>query len=94
MTTVLTASAKLKDWKALQKFHEGVLMARAKANGAQRYGLYRNVNDATQVLLVAEFADGDQLREFLGEWLDAPGLLSKDAHNTIWEPLGWAAIPE
>jgi hypothetical protein len=91
---VFTSSAKLKDWKALREFHEGVLLASARACGAQRYELYRNVNDATQVLLVAEFADGDQLREFLGTWLDARGLVSSDAaHNALWEPLGWAVIP-
>lgn len=94
MPIAFTAHAKLKDWKALQELHERVLWTRAKMCGARRLCLYRNINDATQVLLLAEFAQADQLHEFLGTWFGTSAALSNSsAHETLWEPLGWAEIP-
>lgn len=94
MPIIYTASARLKDWKGLRDLHEHVLLARAQQCGAQRYALYRNVNDAAQVLLLAEFAEADGLREFLGTWFeDASVFLGNvTANDSVWEPLGWEVI--
>lgn len=94
MPIACTAHARLKDWKALQEFYESTLVARAKACGAQRLGLYRNAHDATRVLLVAEFSEPDGLREFLGIWFDASASWCIGSVNeALWEPLGWSVIP-
>lgn len=94
MPLLFTSRARLNDWKAFQDLHERVLLARAQSCDARRYALYRNVNDAKQLLLVAEFAGEDHLREFLGAWLPASeSLFHGDPHEAVWEPLGWAAIP-
>jgi len=94
MPVILASSCKLKDWKALRRVHEGVLTEQARACRARRYGIYRNVNDATQVLLIAEFMELEQGNEFLQVWLEVCGSLCNDVPNHIvWEALGWAAIP-
>lgn len=94
MPLILTSSFKLKDWRALRQAHEGVLTEQAKACRARQYGIYRNVNDATQVLLIAEFTELDQGNEFLQVWLEVCSSLCNDIPNhTVWEALGWTAIP-
>lgn len=94
MSIVLTSHANIKDWKELRFLHETLLLAKAKGCGATRYGVYRNVNNAAQVLLIAEFGEDDQLREFLATWLELSTLRLGDTTNDgKWEPLGWAMIP-
>lgn len=91
---IITSSYKLRDWKALREYHDRVLLEQAKACGARRYALYRNLNDATRVLLIAEFAGPDRAQEFLGVWLEVCGSLCNDAINpTCWETLGWETLP-
>lgn len=94
MPVLFTTIAHVTDWKALREANRTRLLGRATAAGAKRFQVYRNVNDASQVLIVAELPDHDAVREMsqaLAEQLAElrTGSLSDDRE---WEPTGWEGI--
>ncbi|SRR5260221_12704925 len=96
MAVVFTYTARVRDWKRLQAVSRQTLIQRAKEAGAHRYQLYRNSNDASELLIVAEFPDRDAacemskiLNDQLGDLL-AGGL----PDDRFWEPCGWETLGE
>jgi hypothetical protein len=63
MAIVLTALARVKDWRALRHLNRETLLECARDVGATRYRLYRNAKDASEVLVLAELPDHEALRE-------------------------------
>src|SRR5262245_4652500 len=61
MPVVLTLIMRTRDWQALRSFSDGLLIGYARAAGATRYRVYRNLHDASEALLVAELPDHDAL---------------------------------
>jgi hypothetical protein len=95
MPILVTSIIKIKDWQAWQEINRERLIHRARQAGALRYQIYRNVNDASQTLVVAEVADHDAAREMrkaLGEIDDL--LAGGAADERVWEPTGWENINE
>jgi ketosteroid isomerase-like protein len=93
MPILVTSIVKITDWQAWREAHRERLLHHAKQSGAQRYQIYRNVNDASQTLVVAEFADYDSARELskaLGEISEL--LTSSVITECMWEPTGWEDI--
>jgi hypothetical protein len=93
MPILVTSIIKIKDWQAWREVNRERLLHQAREFGARRYQIYRNVNDASQTLVVAEFADHDAAREMskaLGEIDDL--LAGGAADERIWEPTGWTDI--
>jgi hypothetical protein len=93
MSILVTSIIKIKDWLAWQELNRERLFQRARQAGALRYQIYRNVNDASQTLVVAEVADHDAAREMrkaLGEIDDL--LACGVADERVWEPTGWEDI--
>jgi hypothetical protein len=86
--TVFTLIARVKDWEALHKLNQDILIGQAAAAGATRYRVFRNVNDASEVMVLAELQDYEAAQE-MGKALDGPmtTLLER-----IWEPTGWEEI--
>ena len=94
MLITLTSTARINDWKALQKLNAEILIEKARELGAVRYRTYRNVHDASQVLFIIDLVDHDAVREMgeaLGEQLST--LLQKGApDDQVWEPVDWDSI--
>ena len=93
MSILVTSIVKIADWQAWREAHRERLLRHARQSGARRYQIYRNVNDASQMLVAAEFDDHDTARELskaLGEIGEA--LASTVIDECMWEPTGWEDI--
>ena len=90
MPLMLTYQARSRNWKNLQAVSREILAPQARGVGAQRYQLYRNTQDATELLIVIEVADGDagsELCKALNDQL--AGLLAgSEPDSRFWEPCG------
>jgi hypothetical protein len=96
MTILFTATARIKDWKALQALHREILVGQAKRVRASQFRIFRNVNDASRMLVILEMADYDSLRELSLALLEviSPLLGSGPADDGYWEPTGWEDMTE
>ncbi len=64
MPTVFIAIARVRDWKAIQRLNDEELLTHMRKVGATRYRLHRNLEDASQMLVIIEVPYLDDL----GEW--------------------------
>lgn len=94
MPVTFTSIVNIKDWKALQELNRETLVNQADKIGATRFQIYRNLNDASQMLIIAEFPDYDALREMIKalnkqfETLLTGGL----SDDRVWEKTEWEGI--
>jgi len=94
MPVTFTSIVKIKDWKALQELNRETLVNQADKIGATHFQIYRNLNDASQMLIIAEFPDDDALREMIKalnkqfETLLTGGL----SDDRVWEKTEWEGI--
>ncbi|GAC1349172.1 MAG: hypothetical protein NVSMB27_19790 [Ktedonobacteraceae bacterium] len=94
MLITLTSIARIKDWKALRRLNAEILIEKARELGAVRYRIYRNMNDASQVLFIVDLADREAVRE-MGEVIceQLSTLLQRDVpDDQAWEPVDWDSI--
>lgn len=94
MAIVLTWIARVTDWRALQRLNRETLLDRAREAGARRYQLYRNVKDASQLLVVAELLDYEAAHELGRAVEDQLGgvLIGEAADDRMWEATGLEGI--
>lgn len=94
MSITYTSIVMIKDWKALQKLNRETLVNHADRMGATYFQIYRNPNDASQMLIIAEFPDHDTLREMskaINNWFET--LSTGDfSDNRVWEKTEWEGI--
>jgi len=94
MAVTFTSIVNIKDWKALQELNRETLVNQADKIGAMYFQIYRNLNDASQMLIIAEFPDYDALREMIKalnkqfETLLTGGL----SDDRVWEKTEWEGI--
>lgn len=91
MAIVFTTTFRVRNWGALRQVHREQLLAAARAVGARRCQVYRNRDDASQALLLAELPDEEvlgELRRSLHENLPCPL-----GASTAWESSGWETVP-
>jgi hypothetical protein len=89
-----TAVVRVADWQAWQRLSDETLIALARQAGATRYRIFRNLHDAAEALLIAEFPDYEAVRR-MGEDTEArvaPLLGGGVADDRIWELVGCAVI--
>lgn len=94
MPVTFTSIVNIKDWKALQELNRETLVNQADKIGATRFQIYRNLNDASQMLIIAEFPDYDALREMikaLNEQFEAR-LTGGFSDDRVWEKTEWEGI--
>ena len=93
MAILLTCLVKIHDWKAWQALQRERLLQPVRQAGARRYQVYRNVNDASQSLVVAELPDHDTAREMGRALNEILALLpGSSADERAWEATGWESI--
>ena len=94
MSVLFTAIITTNDWKALRERHRTILVEQAQQVGIIRYRIYRNVHNASEMLMVAEVPDEDALRELRRELCGQIGTLAANGHldERVWEPTGWESI--
>jgi len=102
MSVILTAIFRVTNWQALLRFSDQSLIVAARAAGATRYRIYRNVHDAAEALLIAELASYEAIGQLTGALArvnqgiarlhGSPG--SALADDRIWEPTMGLAIEE
>ena len=94
MSVLFTAIITTNDWKALRAQHHAILVVQAQQAGAIHYRIYRNVHDAAQVLMIAEFPDDDALHELRRALYEQIGLLAIGGRSDerTWESTGWESI--
>ena len=94
MSVLFTAIITTNDWKALRERNRAILAVQAQQAGAIRYRIYRNVHDASQVLMIAEFPDDDALHELRRALYEQIGVLAAGGRSDerTWEPTGWEDI--
>lgn len=94
MSVILTSVARVKDWKALHQLHDETFVGRARAAGAIRFQVFRNVYDASQMLIIAEFPDHDAMQEMWAAMSAEQGVLPEGGvlDEQIWEPTAWVGI--
>jgi hypothetical protein len=88
VTVLVAATARVKDWKALQQTWRATSESRARRIHAARFRLYRNAHDASQALLVIELPDLEGLGEIGEAVSDAVrALLEGAGDERIWEAI-------
>ena len=94
MSVLFTAIITTNDWKALREQHHATLVVQAQQAGAIRYRIYRNVYDASQALMIAEFPDDDALYELRRALYEQTGVLAAGGRSDerTWEPTDWEDI--
>jgi hypothetical protein len=94
MPVTFTSTVNIKDWKALQELNRETLVNQADKFGATYFQIYRNLNDVSQMLIIAEFPDYDTLREMikaLNKQFET--LLTGDlSDDRVWEKTEWEGI--
>jgi len=94
MAVTFTSIVNIKDWKALQELNRKTLVNQADKIGATYFQIYRNLNDVSQMLIIAEFPDYDTLREMikaLNKQFET--LLAGDlSDDRVWEKTEWEGI--
>ena len=94
MPVTFTSIVNIKDWKALQELNRETLVYQADKIGATYFQIYRNLNDVSQMLIIAEFPDYDTLREMikaLNKQFET--LLTGDlSDDRVWEKTEWEGI--
>ena len=94
MGVLFTLVARVRDWQELRCLHHDCLLPQARAVCASSFRVYRDANDASRLLVLAELPDHDaarELRDLLHARLAAPPI-GAVAADPAWEPLGWAGI--
>lgn len=94
MPVTFTSIVNIKDWKALQELNRETLVNQADKIGATRFQIYRNLNDVSQMLIIAEFPDYDALREMikaLNKQFETL-LTSGFSDDRVWEKTEWEGI--
>lgn len=91
MSIVITATARVKDWKQLEQVHQEQLLVAAQENGALRYEIYRNIYDASQVMLFIELPDEDAVPEIGYLLSQCLALLQceEQSREYAWEAMNW-----
>lgn len=94
MPVVYTIMARVTDWQALRRLHGETLIGRAREVGALGYRVYRNVHDASQMLVVAELPDHEAVRELEPHLAAALGALRAGGgvDDRVWEAADVAGI--
>jgi hypothetical protein len=94
MTIIFTATGNVRDWKRLQLLHYTALLGSARAAGALRYRVYRDLHDAARVLMVAKLPDADSARLLREAWEAHAETLFNRALGaaSLWEAVGWEGI--
>jgi len=91
MAVVLTAVARVRDWRALRRLADGLLGERARAIGATRLTVYRDAADASLALIAGEFPDREAVLELWREVAALEPLAGAAPETHVWESLGWDA---
>jgi hypothetical protein len=94
MSVIYTAVVRIADWKAWQRLSDETLLSYARDAGATRYRVFRNLHDAAEALLIAEFPDYEAVRR-MGEDTDAqiiPLAAEGAAGDRVWELVDCAGI--
>ena len=91
---VWTAIAEVRDWKAIRCRHQALVERLEGEMGALSFRTYRNVNNASQLLIIAAFPDYDTLREIVDGRGNGIGLLLEAGavDERIWEATGWDVL--
>ena len=102
MSVILTAILRVTNWQALLGYSDQRLIVVARAAGATRYRIYRNVHDAAEALLLAELASHEastqltgalaQINQRIAQLHSIP--TSALADDQVWEPSTCLAIEE
>lgn len=94
MPVIFTAIARVKDWQALEKLNNEIIVVKARALKARRYQIYRNPNDASQALLWVEMPDPDDIREMRESVVEGLNTLTnvRLTDDQAWEPTDWEII--
>jgi hypothetical protein len=94
MPVILTITARVKDWQALQKLNNEIILVKVRSIRAVHYQIYRNSNDASQALLWIELPDHDDVGEMREAVIEQFGTLSKVSliDDRMWEPTDCEAV--
>ncbi len=83
MPTVFMAIARVRDWKAVQRLSEEDLLDYMWRAGATRCHLHRNLEDASQLLLIIEAPYRDDLDRVIAQF---HALFKQDViESSVWE---------
>ena len=63
MALILTVTARVRDWQALRALHREGLVEQARLARASRLRSFRDIHDASRLLVLLELPDADALRE-------------------------------
>jgi hypothetical protein len=87
MSVLVTSIARVKDWQALEQLNNETLVGRVKKIRVRCYRVYRNVNDASQALIIVELPDHDAVREVSEALTEQINMLFEGGISTdgIWE---------
>lgn len=94
MAVMATWTGRVRDWRALRQLNHETLVAHAREIGATRYRLYRNLRDASELLLVAELPNEDAVRELARALSASLGALVEGGSpdDRTWEVAGFEEI--
>src|SRR5438128_1389273 len=88
MSVVLTSTARVRNWQEVRRRSGEALTGQAHTLGATRYQIFRNLKDASRMLIVVEIPDHDaaddlicQICQELGPFVDG------DADDSLWEAI-------
>jgi hypothetical protein len=102
MPVIMTAVFRVTNWQALHRLSDQSLIVAARAAGATRYRIYRNVHDAGEALLITECASHEAIGQFtrtLAQVNQAIAQLKGPSggarpDDQVWEPATCLSIDE
>jgi hypothetical protein len=102
MSAILTIIFRVTNWQALRSLSDQSLIVAARAAGATRYQIYRNVHDAAEALLIVECASHEAIRQLTRTMAQVNRGIAqlklpigdRRLDDQIWEPAKCLAIRE
>jgi hypothetical protein len=91
---ILTTMGRIRDWSSLRELHLASLALQARAAGASSLQIYRDVSDASRILIVAVFRDQEAACELFSLVDEGVGALieSSEPICQVWEAIEFGEL--
>ena len=91
---ILTTIGRVRDWSSLRELHRASLARQARAAGASSLQIYRDVSDASRLLIVASCRDQEAAYELSSLVDGGVGALIESCKPTcqVWEAIEYGEL--
>ena len=93
---IVTTMGRIRNWSSLRELHEHSLAPQARAAGATSIQIYRNVADASRILIVATLRDHEAAQELTALVDEGIGALIDPGESIgqVWEAIDFGGVAQ